>query len=43
MQQVHERPAERESAEEECRLTARIWAYGEQPYDCHPIRMESYT
>ncbi len=29
MQQVQGRPTERESAEEECRLTARIWAYGE--------------
>ncbi len=26
MQQVQGMPSERESAEEECRLTARIWA-----------------
>ena len=43
MQQVQMRLSERESAEEERRLPARIWAYGEQPYDCHPVRMESYT
>ncbi len=29
MQQVQVRLPERESAEEECRLTARIWASGE--------------
>lgn len=43
MQQVQTKPSERESAEEECVLPARIWAYGKQPYDCHPIRVESYT
>ncbi len=36
MQQVQERMAERESAEEEYRLTVRIWAQGEELCDCHP-------
>ncbi len=36
MQQVQERMAERESAEEEYRLTVRIWAQGEESCDCHP-------
>ncbi len=29
MQQVQRTPSERESAEDECRLTAQVWAYGE--------------
>ncbi|MBS5063534.1 MAG: hypothetical protein KHZ58_07140 [Hungatella hathewayi] len=36
MQQVQTRAVERESAEEEYFLTVQIWAYGEEPYDCHP-------
>lgn len=36
MQQVQTRVVERESAEEEYFLTVQIWAYGEEPYDCHP-------
>ena len=35
MQQVQTRAVERESAEEEYFLTVQIWAYGEEPYDCH--------
>lgn len=36
MQQVQWKISKRESAEEEYRLTVRIWAYGEESYDCHP-------
>ncbi len=43
MRQEQKKVSERESAEEEYGLTVRIWAYGEQPYDCHPRWVESYS
>ena len=35
MQQVQRTVEERESAEEEYRLTVRIWAWGKEFHDCH--------